>query len=393
MGPRYASIVKNVKAQNNFRVLDLFSGCGGLSLGLHWAKDSHGRGFTTVAAVDIWEIACRTYEANLGIAPKIAGVSLALTQEIIEEVGQIDIVVGGPPCQGFSTSGRRSLDDPRNQLVRAFLDSVGLVSPKAFILENVVGFTTFQDGALLREVKDYAQKLGYEVRAAVVQASIIGVPQRRRRFVLVGTKGNPYVFPGEPNGNTGVRNTADLDVDLNFRDGEEQWSFWDATSDLPPIEAGQENNTYSSKPKNALQEFLRQGADVPSDHKAVAHRKGFVEMMTYIPQGRSALDPEINALIPERIRPKSGYPNSYSRLKPDNPSPTITRNFTTPSSANCIHPTQDRALSLREGARCQTFPDTFKFLGSTEEKRLQIGNAVPPLLGKALGERLLECLE
>jgi DNA (cytosine-5)-methyltransferase 1 len=114
--------------------------------------------------------------------------------------------------------------------------------------------------------------------------------------------------------------------------------------------------------------------------------------MSYIPQGRSATDPEISALIPEDIRPGSGYPNSYMRIKADAPAPTITRNFTTPSSANCIHPTQNRALSLREGARCQTFPDSFEFLGSTQEKKLQIGNAVPPLLGKALGEALLRSL-
>jgi DNA (cytosine-5)-methyltransferase 1 len=114
--------------------------------------------------------------------------------------------------------------------------------------------------------------------------------------------------------------------------------------------------------------------------------------MSYIPQGRSALDPEIQAQIPEALRPTSGFKNSYQRIVADAPSPTITRNFTTPSSANCIHPHQDRALSIREGARCQTFPDWFDFLGTTDEKRLQIGNAVPPLLGKALGESLLESL-
>lgn len=374
------------------RVLDLFSGCGGLSLGLHWAKGPNGEQFKTKAAVDVWEAACQTYEKNLGLKPHVVGVSRELVQELVKEHGGFDVVVGGPPCQGFSTSGKRALDDPRNKLVQAYLDAVEIVKPKAFVMENVLGFTTFQDGNLLREVKARAQELGYNVRAGVVQASIVGVPQRRRRFMLVGLREGFFRFPGE-NVNTPIDIPSEgLDVDLNFRDGKELWSFDDATSDLPSLAAGEEDNRYSSSAKNTLQEFLRAGAERPSDHKAVGHKPDFIKMMSYIPQGKSAMDPDIASLIPETIRPKKGFPNSYARLKGNKPAPTITRNFTTPSSANCIHPHQDRAMSLREGARCQTFPDWFAFLGSTEDKRLQIGNAVPPLLGKAIGENLLAAL-
>jgi DNA (cytosine-5)-methyltransferase 1 len=377
----------------SFKVLDLFSGCGGLSLGLHWAKSRGGGSFETVAAVDNWGIACDTYEHNLGLAPIVAGVSSTLISEILKKSGPVDVVVGGPPCQGFSTSGKRSLSDPRNKLVVDFLAAVELAKPKAFLMENVVGFTTFQDGNLLREVKETAEKLGYHVRAGIVQASIVGVPQRRRRFILVGLRSGSFSFPGEIEGESSALSRDQLlDVDLTFRDGVEKWSFDDAVSDLAPLEAGETKNSYRSSPKNDLQVFLRNGAKSPSDHTAVGHRPDFVRMMSYIPEGKSAIDPEINIKIPEDIRPKSGYPNSYMRIKRNNPSPTITRNFTTPSSANCIHPSQNRALSIREGARCQSFPDTFHFLGSTEEKRLQIGNAVPPLLGKALGEQLLKAL-
>jgi DNA (cytosine-5)-methyltransferase 1 len=115
-------------------------------------------------------------------------------------------------------------------------------------------------------------------------------------------------------------------------------------------------------------------------------------MLSYIPQGKSGLDPDVQKHMPKKLRPTSGFKNSYQRIIGDAPSPTITRNFTTPSSANCIHPSQDRALSIREGARCQSFPDWFVFLGTTDEKRLQIGNAVPPLLGKAIGESILAAL-
>lgn len=378
---------------NHLKVLDLFSGCGGLSLGLHWAKSESGQTFKTVAAIDNWEIACKTYERNLGLTPICAGVSGKVISDIIDEQGPIDIIIGGPPCQGFSTSGKRALGDPRNKLVVEFLNAVKLANPKAFMMENVVGFTTFQEGKLLKEVRATAEGLGYRVRAGVVQASIVGVPQRRRRFILVGLKAGDFVFPGESESRKDSRSIESLlDVDLTFRDGEELWSFEDAVSDLAELDAGTTDNRYVSKPKNELQSFLRNGAEAPTDHTAVGHRPDFVRMMSYIPEGRSAIDPEINITIPEDIRPGSGYPNSYMRLKRNNPAPTITRNFTTPSSANCIHPTQNRALSIREGARCQSFPDTFEFLGSTEEKRLQIGNAVPPLLGKVLGEQLLSAL-
>jgi DNA (cytosine-5)-methyltransferase 1 len=385
--------VKAKSNPNTFKVLDLFSGCGGLSLGLHWAKSQTGQAFETVAAVDNWEISCRTYEHNLGLTPVCAGVSEKVVSEIVKNTGPIDIVIGGPPCQGFSTSGKRALGDPRNKLVVEFLNAVRLASPKAFLMENVVGFTTFQDGKLLKEVRATAEDLGYRVRAGIVQASIVGVPQRRRRFILVGLQDGDFVFPGEEHSRQGAKSRDSLlDVDLNFRDGTELWSFEDAVSDLAELDPGTTDNRYVSGPKNELQAFLRAGASAPTDHTAVGHRPDFVRMMGYIPEGRSAMDPEINATIPEEIRPGSGYPNSYMRLKRSNPAPTITRNFTTPSSANCIHPSQNRALSIREGARCQSFPDTFEFLGSAEEKRLQIGNAVPPLLGKALGEQLLSAL-
>jgi DNA (cytosine-5)-methyltransferase 1 len=381
----------NISANSKaLKVLDLFSGCGGLSLGLHLAEAKNGMSFETVAALDNWAIACETYELNLGIKPRNVGISEAIIRDMLAEVGPVDIVVGGPPCQGFSTSGKRSLDDPRNKLVLEFLKAVEIAQPLAFVMENVVGFTTFQNGNLLKEVKAFAKGLGFTVRAGIVQASLVGVPQRRRRFVLVGTRKKSFRFPGETQ--EILASDDALDVSLIFSDGQEEWSFMDATSDLPELQAGETVNSYARKPANRLQEYLRNGARVPTDHTAVGHRPDFIRMMSYIPEGKSAMDPEVSATIPESIRPKSGFPNSYMRLKADKPAPTITRNFTTPSSANCIHPFQNRALSIREGARCQTFPDTFKFLGSIQEKKLQIGNAVPPLLGKALGENLLEAL-
>lgn len=363
------------------------------------AKNSIGNSIDTTCAIDIWEIACNTFEHNLGLEPICDPIDDELIRRVNKLSGPFDIVVGGPPCQGFSSAGKRALDDGRNNLVLAFLRAIEITNPQIFVMENVTGFKTFQNGKLHTEVVTFAKRLGYQVRSAIVLASLSGVPQRRKRFLLVGSKVGRFKFPGE----------LELPIDDNLfdsnefslenffiqkpDDGKEEWTFNDATSDLPSLKAGEKLEKYKSGPQNDLQKYFREGSETPLDHFAVGHRDYFIELLSYIPQGKSALDPEVQKLIPKRLRPTSGFKNSYQRIIGDAPSPTITRNFTTPSSANCIHPSQDRALSIREGARCQSFPDWFYFLGTTDEKRLQIGNAVPPLLGKAIGESILNSID
>lgn len=387
-----------MEIQLQFKSLDLFSGCGGLTLGMGLATNSKGDKIETSCAIDIWEIACKTFEKNLGLKPICEPIDDDLIRRVNENYGPFDIVVGGPPCQGFSTAGKRALDDDRNKLVLAFLRAIEITNPKVFVMENVTGFKTFQDGKIHQEVVQFAKNLGYRVRSAIVLASLSGVPQRRKRFLLVGSKVGAFQFPGEDH----LPDTKSVFGDDEFAlerffvqkpdDGIEKWTFNDATSDLPALKAGQRIEEYLSAPQNELQRYFREGSTKPSDHVAVGHRDYFIELLSYIPQGKSALDPEVQQIIPKNLRPKSGFKNSYQRIIGDAPSPTITRNFTTPSSANCIHPLQDRALSIREGARCQSFPDWFEFLGTIDEKRLQIGNAVPPLLGKAIGESILKAL-
>jgi len=386
---------------STYRSLDLFSGCGGLTLGMSLAENASGDRIETACAIDIWEIACKTFEHNLGLKPLCEPINDELIRKVNVDSGPFDIVVGGPPCQGFSTAGKRALDDERNSLVLAFLRAVEITNPKVFVMENVTGFRTFQNGKIHEEVVLFAKRLGYQVRSAIVLASLSGVPQRRKRFLLVGSKVGAFKFPGESELPTGgnLFNSGGIDeIELERffiqkpEDGVESWTFNDATSDLPALKAGQKLEKYKSPAKNTLQAYFRKDSIIPLDHFAVGHREYFIELLSYIPQGKSALDPEVQKLIPKKLRPTSGFKNSYQRIVGDAPSPTITRNFTTPSSANCIHPTQDRALSIREGARCQSFPDWFNFLGTTDEKRLQIGNAVPPLLGKAIGESILNAI-
>ena len=362
------------------------------------AKNSKGDSISTACAIDIWEIACKTFEHNLGLKPLCEPIDDDLIRRVNKENGPFDIVVGGPPCQGFSTAGKRALDDDRNKLVLAFLRAIEITNPKVFVMENVTGFKTFQNGKIHEEVVLFAKKLGYQVRSAIVLASLSGVPQRRKRFLLVGSKVGAFKFPGEEElpHDENLFESDEFSLEKFFvqkpENGTEKWTFNDATSDLPALKAGQRLEKYKTPPKNSLQEYFRKGSELPLDHFAVGHREYFIEMLSYIPQGKSALDPEVQKTMPKKLRPTSGFKNSYQRIVGDAPSPTITRNFTTPSSANCIHPSQDRALSIREGARCQSFPDWFYFLGTTDEKRLQIGNAVPPLLGKAIGESILNAL-
>jgi DNA (cytosine-5)-methyltransferase 1 len=305
----------------------------------------------------------------------------------------LDLIVGGPPCQGFSTSGRRALDDPRNSMVNNFLYAIETLSPRAFIMENVTGFTTMQNGAIFLESVDRAVSLGYEVHAAVLLASAYGVPQRRRRFFLIGIRDGVFEFP-RPKSLLKVVGKGQLELDMRPQDllpGSEV-TFLEATSDLPYIRPGGSSSRYRSEPGNSYQRLMRRGVTFLTEHNSANHSQRVVDLIRHIPKGSSAFDPDVWSSIPEHLRPTSGFSNCYKRIRANEPSPTITRNFTTPSSANCIHPTASRALTLREGARCQSFPDSFRFVGSTDERRLQIGNAVPPLLAESLGRAMIKAL-
>ncbi len=377
---------------HTYSTLDLFCGCGGLTEGFHQAGNPDLGRFRAVAGVDIWERATESFRLNFDAPAITAGVGPEILElPAVRGVPRIDVVVGGPPCQGFSTSGKRSLEDPRNLLVKRFFEVVREASPQAFIMENVSGFTNFNGGRTFLEVCDLATALGYEIHAAILLASAHGVPQRRRRFFLVGTKGlRPFHFPGVSSGcliDGALVAEQRVDAELD------PVSFDDAISDLPEIDSGEQSTEYRSPPVNEFQRLMRQ-AGLPElvDHVAPRHRGSLRELMAFIPPGYSAFDAPVFERVPIHLRPTSGFPNSYARIRGDLPAPTITRNFTTPSSANCIHPRLDRALTLREGARCQSFRDDFRFAGTFTDKRLLIGNAVPPLMARALGQSLLRAL-
>ena len=214
------------------------------------------------------------------------------------------------------------------------------------------------------------EQIGYELSINFVNAVNYGVPQSRERIFIVGyRKGLIYSFP---------RISQSL----------KPLTIKDAISDLPIIKNNECSIKYFSKPKTNYQKLMRKNApENLMDHKSSKHNQKLIDMMSYLPEGGLKED------LPYKLRPKSGYANSYGRLWWNKPSTTITRNFGTPSSARCIHPKTDRALTTREGARLQSFPDHFKFYGSRAKRNLQIGNAVPPLLAKQIGKSISKCLD
>ena len=358
-------MAKSAKSAHLPPVVDLFAGAGGLSSGFAQA------GFPVPFSTDNWETSCATHRLNHPDSEALcADISAMTDADLRAAFGDARVVVGGPPCQGFSTSGKQLLDDPRNRLVGEYVRAIRVLEPDAFVMENVEGLAKFGGGQLVEELRETFIGMGYSVDSRVVAASSYGVPQKRRRFVLLGSAKGEARLP-EP---THSADTEDQLAPLR--------TFSDATSDLPLIGSGEESSKYRGAARNDFQHLMRENSAKLTLHKAASHREHMVKLMAYIPQGKSAFD--VSDQIPKDLMPTSGFPNSYARFKPDEPAPTMTRNFTTPSSANCIHPHVDRALTLREGARIQTFPDDYEFAGNFGDIRLQIGNAVPPMLAAAV---------
>ncbi|MBL4697981.1 MAG: DNA cytosine methyltransferase [Phycisphaerales bacterium] len=356
--------------------IDLFAGAGGLSLGLSQA------GINVVLANELEEDFAATYQANHPNTrmrvDDIARIDFAAEIKALELTGNIHLVCGGPPCQGFSTVGKKDLDDPRNSLFQQFLRCVDETNPEAIIFENVAGFKTMYQGRVYHELIEHLTSRGFVTDTKILNAVDFGLAQYRKRTIVVGIRSDKLVeWPTAQYSN---------DSDGLFGALPPYRVLMDAISDLPPLSACGQSDEYLSEPQNEFQEAMRDGASELTEHNCANYGQRMQEILKIIPPGGSVHD------LPERLRPKGYFANTYARLVPDQPSPTITRNFGTPSSSRCVHPHQNRALSTREGARLQGFPDWYKFIGSKTSKNLQIGNAVPPPLGKALGQMMQKML-
>lgn len=349
-------------------VIDLFSGCGGLSFGFHLDKI-----FNTIFSNDIDAKIAETYKYNFPSTKfYVENVSKISKEKILNDLKikeiTVDLVIGGPPCQAFSTLGKRDINDKRVYLFKEYLRIVNDFKPKMFLFENVKGILSMNNGKLFDTILKEFKKIDYDIHYKVLNAWDYGVPQIRKRVFIFGLKRelNNYFEKID-------------ELLLEFK-AKEKINFLDATSDLPPLNPGEEKNIYISAPKNEFQKWVRNNNNFLTNHYSPKYSSKLMSIMENLKEGETPKN------LPSIIRPKSGFSNTYSRLWFNKPGHTITRNFTAPSSSRCIHPKDNRSLTIREGARIQSFPDYFVFKGTSTSIKLQIGNSVPPLLSIVLSK-------
>lgn len=352
------------------KIVDLFAGVGGLSYGFSQLDE-----FEIIMANEIEKDISIAYSLNHPDVNMINCDINDLTEEMIKQAigdNEIDIVVGGPPCQSYSTLGKRQMD-ARANLFMQYKRVLSIIKPKAFVFENVTGILSMDKGSLFKNIQREFEELGYKLKYKVLNAVDYGVPQQRERVILVGFLGeNNFEYPLATHGE-GLKPYVTLK---------------DAIGDLPVIKSSQSSNVYAKKADNEFLKWVRRNStDILTEHSSPKNGEHLIKIMETLKDGQSKDD------LPEDIRPKSGYGNTYAKLWWEKPSTTITRNFACPSSSRCIHPRDSRAMSIREGARLQSFPDDYQFFGADGMKRLEIGNAVPPLLSVALAKQMLKAFE
>ena len=326
--------------KNKPTVIDLFCGCGGLSYGFIEA------GYDVLLGIDHWKDAIVTFEnTHKNAKGLVADLFTETPKDISKKTGikDVDIIIGGPPCQGFSLAGKNGrtfVDDERNYLFKEFVRFVSVIKPKMFVMENVARMASHDKGETIKEIKRSFEKLGYTVQHRVLQAADYAVPQKRQRVFVVGTKSGNFEYPKA------------LDSQVSVKE---------AIGDLPKLMSGQESSI--------------------ANHNAMNHSEQMLKKMSYVKDGGDRKD------IPENLRPISGDIRKYIRYNSKLPSVTVTGDM-----RKVFHYEQNRALTCRELARLQSFPDNFIFEGSSISVQQQIGNAVPPKLGFAVANEVKKVL-
>lgn len=381
------------------KMLDLFCGTGAFSKGFENAENIQ---YQTIFGIDLLPIAVETFKQNHSNAVALAEDIRRLPPQDVQSLlsikrGDVDIIIGGPPCQGFSSLRpfRSSLeDDPRNNLFENFADFVNFFHPKAFVIENVVGLATHKGGSTIAAMEEHFYRMGYSSDWRIVNAAHFGVPQRRERLIFIGVQqGSTIVFPKPTYVSTsptiGYRDKKRMLLPSTpnlFSPAENlipAVTVMDAIGDLPRIASGEEATTYDLEPITSYQIARRKNVTNLTLHSSTKHTAKMLEIIRHSGANISSIPKELIT---------SGFSSCYSRLGADEPAVTITVNFVHPASNRCIHPVCDRALTAREGARLQSFDDDFIFVGNRSQIAKQIGNAVPPLLGKVVGEALAPIL-
>lgn len=344
-------------------VLDLFSGCGGLSVGFEQA------GFKVIAGVDYDEAALNTFKHNHRGSHAI---HLDLSkddamEQIRTRIGyetQIDLIAGGPPCQGFSLTGPRKLKDKRNKLYMSMLSAVKEFSPSAFLIENVRGMAGLYQGKVLKDIVTQFDKAGYNVEHRILNAADYGVPQVRNRLFIVGIRKDIGNF--------------------EFPESTHRQSDWvtceEAISDLPTLEndLGSNESKYEGAPISDFQRKLRGSCNVLYNHLGTRHTELVKSVIAQVPEGGNHKD------LPPGVGESRKFNEAWTRYHSQRPSRTIDTGH-----RNHFHYRWNRVPTVRENARLQSFNDEFEFLGTKTQQNRQVGNAVPPLLARALGRQIM----
>lgn len=347
-------VISSLNNENNrkYKVLDLFSGAGGLSLGFLLA------GFTIFGAVDNNQAAMETHCKNFSNEFNYVGNIEDVTDETIKSFPQIDIVIGGPPCQGFSSANRYTHEDedPRNKLFYEFIRFVRIIKPKVFVIENVQEILTKDNGYAKNRIIEITENFGYSVDVSVLNASDYGVPQSRKRAFFVG-----------------IRN----DIGRRF-----DFTMLRKTENIVTVEDALEDILYSDRSDFEGNDFLKyvKNSSTLNNHDKTNHSEIVIERIKHVPQGGNWRD------VPEDLwesNRTNRHSSAYKRLSLDVPSITIDTGH-----MNYFHPIENRVPTVRESARIQSFPDSFLFMGTKTQQYTQVGNAVPPLLSKAIANRI-----
>lgn len=361
-------------------VISLFSGGGGLDLGFK------SEGFNIIWAIDNMPNAVETYKKNIG------------NHIVCEDINNIDpdrlpkaeVVIGGPPCQSFSLAGNRHTEDSRGQLVWKYIDIIRAVQPNAFLFENVTGLLSAKnkEGKILPQLIKAFEDIGYLINYQVINAADYGIPQRRKRIIIVGTKSKKrFCFPAPTHSEEGEEGLFKLNKYI---------SVFDALSDLPKASKNEgETLVYTSLPENDYQRIMRSSFGV-TDHVIPKMSELDEYIIRHVKPGGNYMDipSDVKSKRIQRLQHDGGHTTCYGRLDPNMPAYTINTYFNRPNVGCNIHYSENRLITVREALRLQSFPDDYQIVSTSKQgKNLIVGNAVPPLLGKVLAHRLKAYLE
>jgi len=378
-------------------VVDLFAGVGGLSEGFSAAKIDGKPLYNVKLMVDEDRDAALTYRHNRPDVPyMLADLSTVTPKDLLEKIGlktkELDVLVGGPPCQGFSVLRRNhALDDPRNELMGVFLKLARGMRPRMFMIENVPNLLATAQDKFRGEIFDYVER-HYLVKAAILNSYDYGVPQWRHRTFIIGVRKDlqihDFSFPLVPE----TRRVSAKRLMPKAHDDEELLPIikpWitaeDAIGDLPSLGPGEEANFYTRQPFTDYQAARRKNATVLSNHIARKHDQQFLQKLSKIEEGSSNQELDGRSRF-DRGREIKYLSQAYGRLHREGIAQTITAHFLNPGSGRFMHYRDLRSITVREAARFQSFDDDFVFYGNLQTQQRLVGNAVPPLMARALAE-------